>query len=78
MNRLHLAAAGLILACWASACLYSVVAHDYGLLDRVTPIMVILAGYLFGDQLIRKRGGPCPRSSGSPLAPHAPCHIEGA
>lgn len=57
VNRLHIIAAFVVLACWTGAYIYSLVSHDYGLLDRITPIMVILAGYLFGDQLLRKRSG---------------------
>ena len=56
MSRLTPLAALVILIIWAVSALDGIVLHDYEALQFVTPIMLILAGALFGVEVVRRNG----------------------
>jgi cytochrome c oxidase assembly factor CtaG len=48
-------ASGVILLVWLFSAIYGSFTHDYEALQLVTPVMLILAGYLFGIEIVRRR-----------------------
>lgn len=53
------ALAGIIVVlAWFSALIVGLNTHDYEGLQLVTPIMLIYAGYLFGDAYFRRNEKP--------------------
>ena len=55
MKRLHLVSGAVILMAWAGSLIDGMASGDYQALTLVTPVMLIYAGYLFGDTLLRRR-----------------------
>ena len=57
-NHITIAGIAVVLA-WFLALVVGLVEHDYVGLELVTPVMLIYAGYLFGDDYFRrvKRNG---------------------
>lgn len=47
--------AALVAICWASAVIDSVVTTQYKTLEVVTPVMMIVTGFLFGYQITVNR-----------------------
>ena len=45
----------MILAAWVFSLVSGTVTGDYTAMDLTTPVMLIFAGYLFGDTLLRRR-----------------------
>lgn len=56
MTRLASTAAIVVLFVWAASALDGIIRHDYGALQYVTPVMLVLAGALFGVDIIRRNG----------------------
>lgn len=55
MVRLRTATGAVIVTAWAIALTKGLVTRDYEGLDLTTPVMLIFAGYVFGESLIRRR-----------------------
>ncbi len=55
MRRLHLIAGSAIVTAWVMTVGKGVLTDDWQGLALTTPVMLIFAGYLFGDSLLRKR-----------------------
>lgn len=59
MRRLQIAAGGTILLCWVAALIDGIFTHEYDAMNLTTPVMLVFAGFVFGDSLLRRhsRGG---------------------
>lgn len=57
MNRLATIVAAVITAVWAASFIIDAVVHDYDPPPTVGAIMLIVAGALFGGNLLAKKGG---------------------
>jgi len=55
VRRFQLFIGGLIALGWTASLADGMVTHDYQALDLTMPLMMILAGYTFGETLIRRR-----------------------
>jgi hypothetical protein len=45
----------IVLALWALAAVSGIITGDYEALQLITPIMLLLAGYIFGAEALRAR-----------------------
>ncbi len=55
MKRLHIISGAAIVGSWVVTIGNGVIRGDWHGLDLTTPVMIIFAGYLFGDNLLRHR-----------------------
>jgi hypothetical protein len=57
MHKSHLAlvVALNVAAVWTIVVIVGLITHDYAALTYVTPLMLAVAGYLFGDSLLKRR-----------------------
>lgn len=55
--RLNLFTGVVIVFCWGASVFDGFLTSDYHALDVTTPVMIVFAGYLFGDAVIRKKFG---------------------
>jgi len=46
----------VILSAWVASLANGIFTGDYTGMNLTTPVMLIFAGYLFGDTLLRRRG----------------------
>ena len=53
----------IILLAWLASLLTGLMTHDYEGLQLVTPIMIMYAGYIFGVELVKKKGNGRSNSS---------------
>jgi hypothetical protein len=54
-NHLALAVSTIVVLIWTIVILVGLFTHDYTALSYITPIMIGVISYLFGDNLLRKR-----------------------
>lgn len=45
----------VILACWVAAFISGVFSHDWQGLTIITPVMLIFAGYMFGESFFQRK-----------------------
>lgn len=55
MGRLQVAAGYVVLAAWASTLIDGFITEDYHGFDVATPVMLVFAGFMFGDQFLKRR-----------------------
>lgn len=55
MRRLHIISGSVILTAWVASLANGIFTGDYTGMNLTTPVMLIFAGYLFGDTLLRRR-----------------------
>jgi len=55
MRRLQIAAASLIFFAWVITLGDGMITHDYQAVDVATPVVLVAAGFVFGDSILRKR-----------------------
>jgi hypothetical protein len=57
MSKLQTITSAVILAAWAGSLGVGLATSDFDGLTLVTPVMLIYAGYMFGESFLRKRYG---------------------
>jgi hypothetical protein len=57
MSKLQTITSTVILAAWAVSLSVGLVTSDFAGLTLVTPVMLIYAGYMFGESFLRRRYG---------------------
>jgi hypothetical protein len=53
--NLHAFAATVVIGGWTISLCKGLITGDYAGVDIATPVMLVVVGYLFGDNLIRRR-----------------------